>query len=94
MKEILTDKFLVLCYEAGYSAVEITAGEVIGYINTNYDKFNNDENSNRCLINNWPATWNIVKELKINYGCGNGHQHQIAYNSLDCGLYTFLRWEE
>jgi len=80
MKEILTDKFLVLCYEAGYSAVEIFPGEVYGH--------------GDCRIRDWPAIWNIVKELKINYGCGNGHQHQIAYNSLDCGLYTFLRWEE
>jgi hypothetical protein len=30
----------------------------------------------------WPLTWSIVRDLGIDFGCGNGGQHQIRFPEL------------
>lgn len=38
-------------------------------------------------IRNWPAIWDILSELDLSWGCGNGHQHQIKIDLITPGIY-------
>lgn len=97
-----TEQFLEKCKEKGITLVSICQPTRLIASSVSY--------SRSCGIIVWdsvysdasdsdghPLIWDVVHELDISYGCGNGGQHQItseAASVLDMGVFKLdgNRW--
>lgn len=95
----LTDNLLKKCEVAGitkvaigvrHSSVRESLNYPFGFIAENV--FTNKPNKKYTF----PPIWEILKDMKLSYGCGNGHQHQAHTKRLVMGVYHFKnnKWEK
>jgi len=86
---IRTRQFLDLCKKAGYKCISIDMKtELIPHtLHWPFDANGSVFGYPEICPNDWPPIWGITRQIGIDDGAGNSHQHQIKRDMLMSGVY-------